>query len=646
MELSNRRNAAIYCRVSTDNQENEGTSLDTQRQGCLKYCQDKGYSVTHQFVETWSGLSLERPKLDELRQLVRGNQIDNIVIHSLDRLSRDPIHGVIITQELEKHHVTLEAVTEDMDNTEVGKLISYIRGFASKLETEKIKERTTRGIRARVYNKGLPVTFKAPYGYTWDKESKRLTPNDNYDTAKQIITWSIDGKSYDWIISELKRLAIPRPSGPGSDGDITWNKHTISTIIRNPVYAGRYYAFKSEAREPKKRNGGTYGKSSVTRLPQAQWHHIPEIEVMNPIITLAQRTLLLNKLEKRQKLSSRNAKRNYLLRGFIVCETHKGKGGNPRRYHGQPHHESYRYTCPVGGCDLSYLPGPFVDKLAKALVTNLIMTYTPDNFYKTLFESEKQRDFTAEQKQLEIEYEKVTNKMARLEDSNIDGKVDPEAYQRLKAQYTTQRQGIKDRQNATLDEMALLARKKEANQSWMRLTAQNKEAILTWLQLTDRFEKRLRGGPSGLNIEQYEVILRADPSLMYKVYDIADIEDIRGEWRKKFPEMTEAEITENILTVLREHPDEKAIKEGARKVWEYEKTTDWPEPLTDNEWRELFAACNFRWTILEQDNKQAKSFKGNDIADKILRRTNIYFDLPIASPETISSIALHGLGRD
>ena len=131
--------AAIYCRVSSDSQEREGTSLDTQLESCLKYCRDKGYQVSYRFSETSSGLSLERPNLSELRELVRNELIDTIVIYCLDRLSRDPTHGVIITQELEKHSVTLEAVTETVDSTELGKLISYVRGFASKLEAEKIK---------------------------------------------------------------------------------------------------------------------------------------------------------------------------------------------------------------------------------------------------------------------------------------------------------------------------------------------------------------------------------------------------------------------------------------------------------------------------------------------------------------------------
>ena len=37
--------AAIYCRVSTEDQEREGTSLQMQLEHCLNHCQGKGYDV-------------------------------------------------------------------------------------------------------------------------------------------------------------------------------------------------------------------------------------------------------------------------------------------------------------------------------------------------------------------------------------------------------------------------------------------------------------------------------------------------------------------------------------------------------------------------------------------------------------------------
>lgn len=59
--------AAIYCRVSTEGQEQDGTSLQTQLEACLKYCKSKKYEVVARYGEVYSGLSLERPKLAELR---------------------------------------------------------------------------------------------------------------------------------------------------------------------------------------------------------------------------------------------------------------------------------------------------------------------------------------------------------------------------------------------------------------------------------------------------------------------------------------------------------------------------------------------------------------------------------------------------
>lgn len=131
-------NAAIYCRVSTDDQEKEGTSLQTQREACLAFCQQKAYEVVRQFAETYSGLTLERPKLNELREMIRSSQIDVVIVYCLDRLSRDPAHGAMLFQQLEEHNIRLEAVTETIENTDLGKLISYIRGYASKVEADKI----------------------------------------------------------------------------------------------------------------------------------------------------------------------------------------------------------------------------------------------------------------------------------------------------------------------------------------------------------------------------------------------------------------------------------------------------------------------------------------------------------------------------
>ena len=205
--------AAIYCRVSTDNQEREGTSLQTQSENCLTYCQSKGYDVACRFSEAYSGLSLERPELDKLREMVRAEAIEVIVCHSLDRLSRDPTHGVILTQELEKHGVKLEAVTEDVDNSELGKLISYIRGFASKLEAEKIRERTTRGRRARAKEGRMPSGAGGNiYGYDYvrvgqENGGRRVVNETEASWVRDMYSWLVnEGLSTNAIVYRLRAM--------------------------------------------------------------------------------------------------------------------------------------------------------------------------------------------------------------------------------------------------------------------------------------------------------------------------------------------------------------------------------------------------------------------------------------------------------
>jgi hypothetical protein len=65
---------------------------------CLNYCHEKGYEVSHRFSEAYSGLTLDRPKLRELQELIRAGYIDVIVIYCLDRISRGGEKRITISQ--------------------------------------------------------------------------------------------------------------------------------------------------------------------------------------------------------------------------------------------------------------------------------------------------------------------------------------------------------------------------------------------------------------------------------------------------------------------------------------------------------------------------------------------------------------------
>ncbi len=89
------KRAALYCRVSTDRQEWDGTSLDTQEESCRAYAARHGFAISaeHVYLEKHSGVDLwGRPKVAALREAIRAKAIDVLICHATDRLSRDPVH--------------------------------------------------------------------------------------------------------------------------------------------------------------------------------------------------------------------------------------------------------------------------------------------------------------------------------------------------------------------------------------------------------------------------------------------------------------------------------------------------------------------------------------------------------------------------
>ena len=98
------KRAAIYCRVSTDEQARHGMSLTTQLQGCQGYATLQGLSVVMVEQEDYTGtLLFERQGLQRVLSAVMAGAVDVVICYDLDRLTRDPGHlGYIET--IVKHH--------------------------------------------------------------------------------------------------------------------------------------------------------------------------------------------------------------------------------------------------------------------------------------------------------------------------------------------------------------------------------------------------------------------------------------------------------------------------------------------------------------------------------------------------------------
>ena len=416
------KTAAIYCRVSGEAQEREGTSLDSQREACLAKAKELGYD-TGPFVlsEVGSRLTFDRPKLNQLRQWVRDKQVDAVIIYVLDRLSGDPVHIVILEDELERHGVQLISVTEDIDSSDLGKLVSYIRGYAAKLEVEKIRERTTRGIRERVKAGRMPSGRRARlYGYTYLPgkgvgEGVRYINEPEAKRVKQIFHWFInEGLGIDRITYKLRGLGIPTPSGKG-----LWYASEVWKILRNRAYIGETYVFAQTYGEPKTRlsKGTKTKKTGLIRKPREEWIEIPG--ATPPIIDRDLFEAAQAQLKRNRERATRNTKQQYLLSGHIRCRRcNRNYWGYVKRakWGGEYHPKRY-YRCSgnlqmvsPARCGNRNLPADKVEALIWQEVEKLLCQ--PD---LVLAELERQRTEVNDKSFLEEELGQVNRRLKALD---------------------------------------------------------------------------------------------------------------------------------------------------------------------------------------------------------------------------------------
>ncbi len=185
--ITDTKRCAIYVRVSSAGQE-DNSSLATQEASCRAYAADRGWEVVQIYRDVFTGAAVfERPGLTELRGAMRALEFDVLLVHALDRLSRDQNHLGLVLTEAEHAGVDWDSVTEDMDDSPTGRILRAVISGMAELERLKIGERTQRGKRARVaagkYNVGLPPPVWLPMGGSGDEGTLGTRPSYRPDPS-------------------------------------------------------------------------------------------------------------------------------------------------------------------------------------------------------------------------------------------------------------------------------------------------------------------------------------------------------------------------------------------------------------------------------------------------------------------------------
>ena len=277
-------NTALYIRVSTDSQFEEGYSVEAQQKKLEQWCVLHDISDYEFYIDGgWSGSNINRPEMKRLISDIINSKVQKVVVFKLDRLSRSQKDTIFLLEDVfEPNNVSFVSISENFDTTTpYGKAMVGILSVFAQLERENIRERTRMGMYERVKSGLWMGGGIQPFGYTYDANLDILVPNEHAEDVRQIYNLYLQGYS-------TTQLAQMFP--------VSGDRH-ITQILSRVTYLGKI-SYKGEIIE---------GRHEAI-IDRDTWERV-QIE--------------------REKRSTKNiVKSQYLLTGLVYC----GKCGAKMRY--------------------------------------------------------------------------------------------------------------------------------------------------------------------------------------------------------------------------------------------------------------------------------------------------------------------------
>lgn len=224
---------ALYVRVSTTSQLEEGYSIEEQKAKLESYCDIKDWHIYKVYTDGgFSGSTTERPALEQLIKDAQSKLFDTVLVYKLDRLSRSQKDTLYLIEDIFlKNNIEFVSLLENFDtSTPFGRAVIGLLSVFAQLEREQIKERMQLGKLGRAKAGKSMMWAKTSYGYNYDKETGSMIVNEYEALAvKEIYSSYLAGISITKLRDKINEKYPKQPA---------WSYRTIRGILANPVYCG------------------------------------------------------------------------------------------------------------------------------------------------------------------------------------------------------------------------------------------------------------------------------------------------------------------------------------------------------------------------------------------------------------------------
>lgn len=164
--------AAIYTRVSTAMQAEEGFSLEAQEEVLQQAIERKGLQLYRVYSDPGvSGKTFKRPGVQAMITDMKAGRFEALLIHKLDRLSRNMGDIIAFIEMVNKLDIRLIIAAQGQDEIDtrspMGKAFLQLNGIWAELYINNLREETLKGLVTKARNGGRHMS-RPPLGYAFE----------------------------------------------------------------------------------------------------------------------------------------------------------------------------------------------------------------------------------------------------------------------------------------------------------------------------------------------------------------------------------------------------------------------------------------------------------------------------------------------
>jgi len=224
--------AALYARVSTEDQAREGFSLDAQMKKLEAHCKMWNYTPVGRFIDDgYSGRTTDRPEYKKMMDSM--DEWDILLVLKMDRIHRNSMNFALMMNTLSENNKEFCSVHEKFNTkAAMGRFVMDLMQRIAQLESEQIGERVLMGMTRKAKHGTGTLGSGHPYGYSFEDGNLKINLDEAL-TVRAIYNLYMKKLSVSEIARTLNDAHIPAKKG-GS-----WNRQSIDGILKNPLYSGQ-----------------------------------------------------------------------------------------------------------------------------------------------------------------------------------------------------------------------------------------------------------------------------------------------------------------------------------------------------------------------------------------------------------------------